>query len=143
MSRAALLAGLVIAAVTASDAAKPDRVNDGYVLRSQIAGDTALLGNIGEAAVAFEHRLLQRVTAEDGLILVSDMPELATIEAFPATIPWSIRCSRYFGLSVSFGAGTTDDSGIVEVLLSKASLTDVQCRQLLPILGKKIAALFR
>ena len=141
MTRAALVAGLVIAAVATSDAAKPGHVND--VLQSLVAADTALLGDISEAAVAFEHRLQQRVTAQDGLILVSDMPELATVEAFPVTIPWSISCSRYFGLSVSFGAGTTDDSGIVEVPLSKAPLTDAQCRQLLPILGKKIATLLR
>jgi hypothetical protein len=141
MTRAALVAGLVIAAVATSDAAKPGHVND--VLQSLVAADTALLGDVSEAAVAFEHRLQQRVTAQDGLILVSDMPELATVEAFPATIPWSISCSRYFGLSVSFGSGTTDDSGIIEVPLSKAPLTDAQCRQLLPILGKKIAALLR
>jgi len=141
MTRAALVAGLVIAAVATSDAAKPGHVND--VLQSLVAADTALLGDISEAAVAFEHRLQQRVTAQDGLILVSDMPELATVEAFPTIIPWSISCSRYFGLSVSFGSGTTDDSGIIEVPLSKAPLTDAQCRQLLPILGKKIAALLR
>jgi hypothetical protein len=141
--RAALVAGLVIAVVAASDAAKPDRVSNGHVLQSLVADDTALLSNISEAAVAFEHRLQQRVTAQDGLILVGDMPELETVEAFPATIPWSISCSRYFGLSVSFGSGTTDDSGIIEVALSKASLTEAQCRQLLPILGKKIVALLR
>lgn len=143
MTRAMLIAGLVVAAMVASDAAKPDRISEGDVLHSLIADDTALLGSIGEAAAAFEHRLRQRVEARDGVILVEDMPELATIEAFPATIPWSISCSRYFGLSVSFGAGTTHDSGIIEVALSEASLTDAQCRQLLPILGKKIAALLR
>ena len=142
MIRAALITGLVIAAVAASDAAKPNRAN-GYALRSLVAEDAALLGNVNEAAVTFEHRLQQRVTAQDGLILVEDIPELAMMEAFPATIPWSISCGRYFGLSVSFGAGTTDDSGIIEVELSKAALSDAQCRQLLPILGKKIAALLR
>jgi hypothetical protein len=55
--------------------------------------DTALLGNISEAATAFEHRLQQSVTAQDGLILVSDMTELATVEAFPATTPRSISCT--------------------------------------------------
>jgi hypothetical protein len=141
--RAAVLAGLAIAAMVASDAAKPARVGTGQVLQSLIADDTALLGNITEAAVTFERRLQQRVTQQDGLILVEDIPELATIEAFPLTIPWSISCSRYFGLSVSFGSGTNDDSGIIEVALSKAPLTDAQCRQLLPILGKKIAAILR
>ncbi len=141
--RTALIAGLVIAVVAASDAAKPDRAGDGHVLQSLIADDTALLGNISEAAVTFEQRLKQCVTAQDGLIFVDDLPELANVEAFPTTISWSISCSRYFGLSVSFGSGTTDDSGIIEVALSKAAFTNAQCRQLLPILGKKIAALLR
>jgi hypothetical protein len=142
--RAAVVVGLVIAAVAASDAAKPDRISSsGYALQSLIANDTAMLGNISDAALAFEHRLQQRVIAQDGLILVDDIPELATVEAFPTTISWSISCSRYFGLNVSFGGGTSDDSGIIEVALSKAAFTDAQCRQLLPILGRKIAAILR
>ena len=142
--KAAVVVALVIAAVTASNAAKPDRLSNDDVLQSLIGDDTALLvGNVSDATATFEQRLRQRVTAQGGVILVGDMPELATIEAFPATVPWSISCSRYFGLSVSFGSGTTDDIGIIEVPLSKASLTNEQCRQLLPILANKIVALLR
>lgn len=45
--------------------------------------------------------------------------------------------SGYFGLSVSFGSGgSTEDSGIIEVALSKGSLTDAQCRPALRLLTK-------
>jgi len=108
-----------------------------------VHSDAVLLGDLSQAIAKFKRRLRSRITLQDGMVLVSDIPDLKQIEGFPVSVPWSISCGEYFGLSVTFGSGTSDEGGIIDLELSQASVTEAQCREIVPILGNEIAALLR
>jgi hypothetical protein len=108
-----------------------------------VRSDTLLLGDISQAIAEFKRRLRSRVTVQDRMVLVSDIPDLKEIEGFPTRVSWSISCGLYFGLSVTFGSGTSHDGGIIDVELSNAPLTESQCREVVPALAKEIATLLR
>jgi hypothetical protein len=106
--------------------------------RAAKQADLVLLNDIAQASAEFGRRLRRRVSTQDGMVLVSDIPELATIHGFPANVPWSISCSKYFGLSVTFGSGTSNADNVVDVQLSRASMSDEQCMNLVPDLGRQV-----
>ena len=134
LERIIVAAGIIAAALSAR--------SDHYVQAQEVAAhyDTLLLGDFSQATAEFGRRLRERVTAQDGMILVTD-PELSVIDAFPASVAWSLTCGRYFGLSLTFGSGTSEQGGITSVELSRTPLTQAQCRELVVKLGSEVAAL--
>jgi hypothetical protein len=107
-------------------------------------GDKALLSDLAEASLEFSRRLRQRLTIQDGVWLISETysPQFSTLYAFPASSPWSITCGPV-GLNVTFGAGSSEGGGIMDVELSQASLNREQCKVLVPYLARDMTALTR
>ena len=104
--------------------------------------DAALAAaDIAQAAAEFKRRLRDRVVMQDGVLLVKEVfsPKASTVLGFPAPAPWSITCGTV-GLTVTFGAGTSEQGGIVDVDLSQAALNDEQCRQVIPSLARELIA---
>ncbi len=105
--------------------------------------DTALLANITQAGAEFRRRLRERVAMQDGLLLVRESysSSSSTLFGFPASSsPWLVACGL-FGLTVTFGAGTSEQGGVVDVGLSRAMLNDEQCNKLVPFLGREVAGI--
>jgi hypothetical protein len=109
--------------------------------RAAMQADEALLANMTQADMEFKRRLRERVTMRDGVILVREIytPEVATVHGFPAATAWSITCG-VVGLSITFGAGTSEGGGIVDLRISEATLNVEQCGQFVPSLAREVAA---
>ena len=109
--------------------------------RAAMQADEALLANMTQADLEFKRRLRERVTTRDGVILVREIytPKVATVYGFPAATPWSITCG-VVGLSITFGAGTSEDGGIADLRISEATLNVDQCSQVVPSLAREVAA---
>ena len=117
--------------------------HDAEAPQTAVHSDTVLLGDISRAPAEFSRRMRNRITVHNGMVLISDIPELKEINGFPMSVPWSISCGAYFGLSLTFGSGTSQEGGIIDVELSQAPLTESQCREIVPDLAKEIAALLK
>jgi hypothetical protein len=104
--------------------------------------DAAMLADISGAGEEFSRRLRDHVVRDGGVLLVSEelAPDLTSLYAFPASVPWSITCS-FLGLYVTFGQGTSEQVGIVDVTLSQAFLNDQQCRPLVLRVIREINAI--
>jgi hypothetical protein len=137
--------GLITAmgwAVAACDADKSGDKTRAQERGSAIEADAALLSDISGAGEEFSRRLRDHVVRDGGVLLVSEelAPKVTSLYAFPASVPWSITCS-FVGLYVTFGQGTSEQGGIVDVTLSQAILNDQQCRPLVLRLSREILAI--
>jgi hypothetical protein len=106
--------------------------------------DTALLADVTQAGAEFRRRLHERVALQDGILLIREIytPKVSTLYGFPASSPWSISCG-FVGLNITFGAGTSEGGGVMDIDLSQANLNEEQCRKLVPLLAREVAAIIR
>jgi len=127
------------ALIGACDSNKSDQRD---VERKQSTTDAALLNDGFNAEAEFLRRLRARVAIQDGMLLIYE--PLATgvsiLYGLPPSTPWSISCG-FFGLQVTFGAGSSEQGGIVEVELTQSLVREEQCRRLIPRIGHEISVI--
>src|SRR6516225_7542807 len=103
--------------------------------------EAALLKDIQRAMPELERRLRERMSVQDGLILVIDPEETSSSSyVLPTNSPWVISCG--FGLSVVFGTAVSGDgSGVdndVKIHLTQRLVTEDACSVLAPQLGRRV-----
>src|SRR5215471_3481710 len=99
----------------------------------QSTTDAALLSDLSSAEAEFLRRLRARVAIQDGMLLLYEplATGVSTLYGLPPSTPWSISCG-FFGLQVTFGAGSSEQGGIVDVELTQSLVGAEQCRRLIP-----------
>ena len=112
------------------------------VEKKQSANDAALLSDLSNAEAEFLRRLRARVAIQDGVLLIYDpwAAGASTLYGLPPSTPWSISCG-FSGLQVTFGAGSTEQGGIVDVELTQSLVREEQCRRLIPRIGREISVI--
>jgi hypothetical protein len=104
--------------------------------------DEVLFKDIQRAVPELERRLMERMSVQDGLILIRD-PVVTYV--LPANSPWLVRCS--FGVSVVFGTAVSSDGSNVEndvkIDLAQAFVTQDNCSVLALQLGRRLKAMLR
>src|SRR5258707_733929 len=88
---------------------------------------------------AIERRLRKQISAGDGLIIVRD-PDLSAVHTMPSATQWKITCD-WSGIVITFVFGGGDDSNSVVVPITDVSLSQEQCANLGPIVGRKLLEL--
>jgi hypothetical protein len=107
--------------------------------------EAALLKDIQRAMPELERRLRERMSVQDGLILVIDPEGLVTSYVLPTNSPWVISCG--FGLSVVFGTAVSGDGSSVDndvkIHLTQSLVTQDACSVLAPQLGRRVRDMLR
>jgi hypothetical protein len=115
--------------------------------RGRMVDEEAVLLEDNQRAVPeLERRLRERMSVQDGLILVRDPEEkFSSFYVLPANSPWVISCG--FGISVVFGTAVSGDGSSVDndvkIDLSSRTITQSTCAVLAPQLGKRLRDILR
>jgi hypothetical protein len=112
------------------------------VEKKQSTTDAALLSDVSTTEAEFLRRLHARVAIQDGVLLIYEplATDVSTLYGLPPSTPWSISCG-FFGLQVTFGAGSSEQGGIVDIELTQSLVREEQCRRLIPRIGREISAI--
>jgi hypothetical protein len=105
--------------------------------------DVELMKELGQAGPELEHRLLNSVSVQDGLIIIH-ATSLDDTYVLPANSPWVITCGRS-GIWVTFGNAVSGDTSAVgndvQIELTTAFINQGDCAVLAPSLGRRIKAM--
>ena len=132
----------IAALIGACDSNKSDQRNTERKQNSATQTDAALLSDLSNAESEFLRRLRARVAIQEGMLLVYEpwATGVSTLYGLSPSTPWSISCG-FFGLQVTFGAGSSEQGGVVEVELTRSHIGDEQCRRLIPRIGREISVI--
>lgn len=67
--------------------------------------DKALLKDVARAGPELEHRLLESIQAQNGIVTVRDQVKPVTLYFLPTTTPWVLQCGN--GISIVFGSSVS------------------------------------
>jgi hypothetical protein len=109
------------------------------VVRQEREAEKASLLDATLVEHAIERRLRKQISAGDGLIIVRD-PDLSAVHTMPSATQWKITCD-WSGIVITFVFGGGDDSNSVVVPITDVSLSQEQCANLGPIVGRKLLEL--
>jgi len=132
----------IAALIGACDSNTSDQRDSDSKQSSATQSDTALLSDLSNAEAEFLRRLRARVTIQDGMLLIYDplATGVSSMYGLPPSTPWSISCG-FFGLQVTFGAGSAEQGGIIDVELTQSYVREEQCRRLIPRIGREISVI--
>jgi hypothetical protein len=132
----------IAALIGACDSNKSDQRNTERKQNSATQTDAALLSDLSNAESEFLRRLRARVAIQEGMLLVYEpwATGVSTLYGLSPSTPWSISCG-FFGLQVTFGAGSAEQDGMVGVELTQSLVREEQCRRLIPRLGHEISVI--
>jgi hypothetical protein len=128
--------GAVIGACDSNNSDQQD------VEKKQSTTDAAPLRDLSNAEAEFLGRLHARLAIQDGILLIYEplATGVSTLYGLPPSTPWSISCG-FSGLQVTFGAGSSEQGGVVDVELTQSLVREEQCRRLIPRIGREISVI--
>jgi hypothetical protein len=105
-----------------------------------------LMSDVSSAGPVLERRIAEWVSVQNGLIVLTENQGQNdfSIWAIPASTPWIVSCTDY-GIELGFGFWLVEsDSSITREpkrYLTKARLSEQQCKGLVPVVGQALLAL--